>query len=177
VREQALQTLFLQLGEGAIPCTLPALRDRDWHVARRALVLLTDLGTRHPMLLKYIASLFYPAESVPGQERTAALRQRGLEAIARLGNFDVDGRRISSVLLDVVISKRRMKLLKKLLTKVTRTEKSFDDELRISVCQVLGQIGDGRVARVLAEAPEDFPGPVEAALEKAIATINAREQA
>ena len=176
VREQALQTLFLQLGEGAIHCTLPALRDRDWHVARRALVLLTDLGTRHPMLLRYLAGLFYPTESVPGQERTAALRQGGLEAIARLGNFEVDGRRISSILLDVVISRRRMKFLKKLLTRVTRTEEGFDDELRIRVCQVLGQIGDGRVARVLANAPEDFPAPVEAALEEAIATINARER-
>jgi len=176
VREQALQTIFTQTGEKSIPYLLPALEDADWHVARRAVVLLSDLDCRHAAFLKYLAGLFHPEEQVPGQERTMALRKRGLEAIERLGNIEMDGRRISSTLLDVVVSKRRMKLLKKIIDKVTGTESVFDDDLRVQVCQVLGRIGDARVARVLTNAPEDFPGPVETAIEEAIAEINGRER-
>ncbi len=174
VREQALQTLFSQLQQRAIPCILPALRDRDWRVARRAVVLLSDLGCEHPIFLKYLMVLFHPEEQIPGQERTVALRKSGLEAIAQLGNFDVDGRRVSSVLLDMVIARRRTKLFKKLFTKVTGAESTVDDELRIHACRVLGKIGDRKVAEIMAHAPEDFPAPVEAALEEAIAEINAR---
>ncbi|MFH1529271.1 MAG: HEAT repeat domain-containing protein [Pseudomonadota bacterium] len=176
VREQALQTLFSQLQDKAIPSILPALRDRDWHVARRGVILLSDLNCRHPIFLKYLSALFHLVEQIPGQERTSALRKAGLHAIERLGNFDVDGRRISSVLLDVVIAKRRRKLLKKLIDKVTRGgESAFADDLRVEVCRVLGRIGDAKVAHVLAEAPEDFPAAVETALEEAIGEINARE--
>lgn len=174
VREQALQTLFSQMEARAIPCILPALRDRDWRVARRAVVLLSDLGCEHPLFLKYLTMLFHPEELIPGQERTLALRKSALEAIERLGNYDVDGRRVSSFLLDMIIAKRRMKLFKKLLTRVTRAESVIADDLRIQACRVLGKIGDRKVAEVLANAPEDFPAPVEAALEEAIAEINAR---
>ena len=174
VREQALQTLFSQLEQNAVPCILPALRDRDWRVARRAVVLLSDLGCEHPLFLKYLTMLFHPEDQIPGQERTLALRKSGLEAIERIGNFDVDGRRVSSILLDTLISKRRLKLFKKLLTKVTGVDPNIDDGLRIQVCQLLGKIGDRKVAQVLADAPDDFPAAVETALEEAIAEINAR---
>jgi hypothetical protein len=174
VREQALQTLFAQLGEDAVPSIIPTLRDRDWRVARRAVVLLSDMGCEHPVFLKYLATLFHPEQQIPGQERTLALRKKGLEAIERLGNYDIDGRRVSSILLDTVISKRRMKIFKKLLTKVTRPETVIDDGLRIQVCQLLGKIGDREVAQILADAPEDFPEPVEAAIEAAITEVNNR---
>ena len=51
---------------------------------------------------------------------------------------------------------------------------NIDDGLRIQVCQLLGKIGDRKVAQVLADAPDDFPAAVETALEEAIAEINAR---
>ncbi len=68
-----------------------------------------------------------------------------------------------------------MKLLKKLLDKVTRTESVFDDAVRMHACRVLGEIGDLKVARILADAPDDFSKAMETTLEEAITSINLRK--
>ncbi len=153
VREEAVAALHKLQGEAAVRDIQPLVRDRDKAVVKKAVTTLARLKCRNPFFLQALADLFRG-----GKDRAPTpdeLLLVGLDAVAQIGAFAVDGVDIRDILV------QRLETGGSMLNKLFKKRKAAEDSeiVRAATCGTLGHIGDAETGRSLEPFVKD-PSPL-----------------
>ncbi len=172
VREQAIISTYSVLGKESAPILAKALRDDASANQRRAIILLTEMGSRDLNFLNFLSTSLQreQGQSYQGDD---LFYMTIMEAISKIGRFaDPKGNDIVDVLLDLVFSNQKG-FFKKLLSK---DNDSFSVKVRARAVALLGKIGDPGILEELEYLRQDSDKEVGLAATRACEQIDKTQQ-
>ncbi len=150
VREEAIAALVKTSGREAENDLLPALKDHEPAVRRRALLCLGSLGSSDPRVLEFLCGVVRRRQKDEVEEDDR-LQIQACQALAEIGRVVPSARSaIQPVLIQALDPESGKGLLGRWSPTATKS-----DTVRAAICATLGQIGDTAAAEALIKLSKD----------------------